>query len=220
MAFLNDDNLKKVWYPFYPRVTWVRGKETNGKPAITKKNIIPIGVHELEIKHVKDVKTKKGTRKLELYIYCKPYEIYDYDVDTCSFDYLVCTHVKSYRPQGNINSEWYHRWSMCLGDSDLDKMANWKGKKFKGVILHEQEYVLVNGQKKINEFGEPIIFWQPKILSVHRIDADVVIDDYFKLFRPINYDPVEELKMEKHKQLFTRKTEDVTGGDLEKEIPF
>jgi hypothetical protein len=109
---------------------------------------------------------------------------------------------------------------MCLGDKDLDEMVNWKGKKFKGVILHEQEYVLVNGQKKINEFGEPIIFWQPKILSVHRIDADVVIDDYFKLFRPINYDPVEELKMEKHKQLFTRKTEDVTGGDLEINIPF
>lgn len=220
MAFLNGDNLKKVWYPFYPRVTWVRGKETNGKPALAKKNIIPIGVHELEIKHVKDVKTKKGTRKLELYIYCKPYEIYDYDNDTCSFDYIICSHVKSFKPMGKLKSEWYHRWSMCLGDKDLDEMAKWKGKKFKGVILHEQEHVRVNGQIKINEFGEEVIFWQPKILSVHRIDANVIIDDYFKLFRPIRYDPIEEMKMERHKQLFTRKTEEVTGGDKEDIIPF
>jgi hypothetical protein len=220
MAFLNGDNLKYIWYPFYPRVTWVRGKVTNGKPAITKKNIIPIGVHDLEIKHVKDVKTKKGTRKVELYIYCPPYQIYDYDNDTCSFDYIVCTHVKSYRPQGKLNSEWYKIWSMCLSDSDLDKMLTWEKKKFRAVIAHVQENVKVNGVNKINEFGEEVVFWQPKIISVHKLTEEVKVDDYFKLFKPVRYDPIEELRSEKHIQLFFRNTDAVTGGAKEELIPF
>lgn len=219
MAFLNGDNLKKVWFPFYPRVTWVRTGDRL-KPNLSKKNIIPIGVHELEIKHVKDVKTKKGNRKVELYIYKQPDYFLDTDAEKCSFDYIVCSHVKSFRPQGNIKSEWYHRLTMCLGDKDLDTMIGWKGKKFKAVILHAQEYVDDYGKVKINEFGEEVVYWQPRILSVHRIEDDIQVKDWFALFRPIRYDPVEEMQMEKHKQLFMKKTNEVTGGDKDDNIPF
>jgi hypothetical protein len=226
MAFLNGDNLKRIWYPFYPRVTWVRsGIGITGKPNITKKNIIPIGVHELEIAKVKDLKTKKGWRKVELWLYCKPYQVYDYDVsdlshtNKSSFDYIICTHVLAHNPMGIMKNEWFKTWTMCLGASDLDKMLTWEGKKFKAVIMHIQEKVKENGAYKMNELGEEVVYWQPKVLSVHKLDEDVKFD-YNNLFRPIRYDPIEDCKTERHVQLFQLNTAAITHGEKEDIIPF
>ena len=229
MSFLNDDNLKRVWFPFYPRATWARRVDKYGKVAVSKKILIPIGVQELEIDKVIESKTKKGGRKVEIHIYRKPYQVYDYDCGypvsgeespKSSFDHIVCTHVKAFRPMGHLNSEWYHHFSMCLGDKDLDTMLTWKGKQFKGVIAHHQEYVQNFGVDKINEWGEKVVYWQPKILSVHRIDDNVVINDYFRLFKPIRYDPIAEGKDLKYHRLFEKNTSNITGGDKEDIIPF
>lgn len=222
MSFLNGNNLKQIWYPFYPRTTWHR----SASGSVVRKAIIPIGVHELEIKKIVDSKSKKGWRKLELHMYKAPDYFRDDDSEKCSFDTIVCTHCPTYHPQGKLTSEWYKRWTMSLSNSDLDKMLTWEKKRFKAVIMHRQEHVqeVYDGVRKpkIGIQGEDVIYWQPIILSVHRLDEDVQIKNWFDLFRPIRYDPIEESKQTVFHEMLAKNYHMVTGKEKidEDEIPF
>lgn len=231
MAFLNDDNLKHIWYPFYPRATWHRTTK-----SISKKSLIPIGVHELEIKSVVEQKTKKGGRKVELHIYKEPDFFREEDNDKkspdesgkCSYDTIRCTHVPSYRPQGKLGNEWYKHFTMCLSNKDLDTMMTWDGqkKRFIGVVMHRQEHVqeLKNGiyVNKVGVFDEPVVYWETILLSVHKLGEEVKINNYYDLFKPIRYDPMEDAKGETSRLMLMHNLAMVTGKNAENsdEIPF
>ena len=163
-----------------------------------KKLYIEIGLQKLQLKEAKEGKTKNGYPKVTVSFY-KPPEKHTIDdkeftsslgnnTDT-AYSTIDCTHVLKNKSTGDFKSMWFRPFTNCFTREDFKRLP--KGAELKCIVIHQEEYFIVNGKRLLHErgskFGEEIIMIKPEVVTVYHIDTpdeDIKIN-YLKLYKPL-----------------------------------
>ena len=158
-----------------------------------KKPIAPIGICDMKVYSTKYSMDHKGMGVLEVKIQVPPSDIVYGQVkpEKCSFQMITLTHHEIPISKSSTASSWFLPNTYCFDAKQIEDISKFKGKKFKGLVSHQQKEWVKGGIAVTRRNEKPHLFFEPRINRVYRADSDVTLEGWEYeplLITPFGYD--------------------------------
>lgn len=158
-----------------------------------KKPIAPLGICDMRVYSTKYSQTHSGMWQLEVKIQVPPSDIVygQQKPEKCSFQMITLMHHEVPVSKASIASSWFLGNTYCFDAKQVEEISKFKGKKFKGLVSHQQKEWVQGGIAVTRRNEKPHLFFEPRINRVYRADSSITMEGWEYeplLITPFGYD--------------------------------